>query len=174
MINKYHKYYDTFKLLEKMDKTTKELYEKNNIPISRLHDWLSIKIACQKGRERLYNIPDYIINRLNMQLGYYKLEPITKSSQLITAAINLKNCSARYIDDINSKLQLVILTDDNGKMRALLEIRSDCIIQAKLFDNDEVYLNNEINKIILEFAKKAKLQIKTRDIKVYDIEKISA
>ncbi len=174
MINKYHKYYDTFKLLEKMDKTTKELYEKNNIPISRLHDWLSIKIACQKGRERLYNIPDYIINRLNMQLGYYKLEPITKSSQLITAAINLKNCSARYIDDINSKLQLVILTDDNGKMRALLEIRSDCIIQAKLFDNDEVYLNNEINKVILEFAKKAKLQIKTRDIKVYDIEKISA
>ena len=36
------------------------------------------------------------------------------------------------------------------------------------------FLNKEINKIILEFAKKAELQIKTNDIKVYDIEKISA
>lgn len=109
-----------------------------------------------------------------MQLGYYKLETITKSSQVVAAAINLKNCSARYIDDINSKLQLVVITDENGKMRALLEIQSNCIIQAKLFDNDKVFLNKEINKIILEFAKKAELQIKTNDIKVYDIEKISA
>lgn len=174
MQKKYREYYDTFRLLGKMDKATNELYEKSNVPLRKLHDWLSIKVASQKGRERIYNIPDYIINRLNMQLGYYKLETITKSSQVVAAAINLKNCSARYIDDINSKLQLVVITDENGKMRALLEIQSNCIIQAKLFDNDKVFLNKEINKIILEFAKKAELQIKTNDIKVYDIEKISA
>ncbi len=47
---------------------------------------------------------------------------------------------------------------------ALLEINGTSITQAKLFDNDPVYYRKEINSVVLEFADKCGLKIRTRDV----------
>ena len=166
---KYKYYEDCLRLLKQMDKVTRQLFESNKIAVSKLHDWLSVKIAGQEDREMYFDVPEHILKRLDMQLNHYNLQPIIKSSQLVQAAQSLKNCAAGYKHRINSKLQLVVITDDSGKMRALLEIRDDCIYQAKVFDNKCVKTKKEINDLIIEFSEKAKLKIKTNDI---DISKI--
>ncbi|WP_455654383.1 hypothetical protein [Phascolarctobacterium sp.] len=170
---KYGYYEDCLHLLKNMDKITRQLFEKNKIAVSKLHDWLSVKIAEQKGREMYFDVPDHILKRLDMQLRNYNLQPIIKNSQLVQAAKNLKNCCAGYKNRINSKLQLVVITDDNGKMRALLEIRDNGIYQAKVFDNKCVKTKKEINDLIIDFAEKAELKICTTDIDIDITEKMA-
>ena len=44
----------------------------------------------------------------------------------------LENCSAGYKDRISEKLQLVVISDNVGKPKILLEIKENAIVQAKL------------------------------------------
>lgn len=166
IVQKYKYYEDCLHLLKQMDKITRQLFESNKIAVSKLHDWLSVKIAGQENREMYFDVPEHILKRLDMQLQHYNLQPIIKNSQLVQAAQSLKNCCAGYKYRINSNLQLVVITDDSGKMRALLEIRDNCICQAKVFDNKCVKTKKEINNLIIEFSEKAKLKIKTNDIDI--------
>lgn len=164
MINKYDYYKDIYYLLGRMDKINKEEYFKSKISLRKLHDWLSVKIAEQKDREIIFDIPDHILKRLDMQLSHYNLQTITKNSQLLKVAKGLKNCCAGYRNTINEKRQLVVITDDIGKMKALLEITGNHIVQAKLFDNKCVNKQKEINDLIINFAEKTGLNISTRDV----------
>ena len=54
---------------------------------------------------------------------------------------------------------------------ALLEIRSNKLIQAKLFDNRRVRNNKDVNKTVLEFAQRCGLKIITNDVLIPGEEK---
>ena len=143
---------------------TKQRYLESEIPLSKLHDWLSVEITAQENREMIFDIPAHIIKRLDMQLNHYKLETITKNSQLVRVAQSLKNCSAGYKHRINEKLQLVMISDDTGKILALLQIIKNSIVQAKLYGNKSVSDRMEINDLVIDFAEKTKLDIRTGNI----------
>ena len=121
-------------------------------------------VTQQKANEINYHIPTAIIRRLDMQLRNSSCKVLTKYSQVLKAGIDLKNCAASYKKRINDKLQLVLVADENGKAKVLLEINNQAIVQAKLWDNKPVKVNAEYNTVVKEFAEKARLSINTDDI----------
>lgn len=96
----------------------------------------------------------------------FKCSCINKYSKLKYIAKQMKNCSAGYKDRINNRLQLVVISDDSGKPKVLLEINQNSIVQAKLYRNVPVFKDNLLNNLVIEFAKKVKLKIKTDDISI--------
>ena len=99
-----------------------------------------------------------------MLLKAFDAKCIERNSELKFWASSLHNCAASYRNRIGNKRQLVGISDDRGKPVALLEINGNNISQAKLFDNDPVYYKKEINAVVLEFAEKCRLEIRTRDV----------
>ncbi len=76
----------------------------------------------------------------------------------------MKNCSAGYKDRINNRLQLVVISDDSGKPKVLLEINQNSIVQAKLYRNVPVFRDNLLNDLVIEFAQIVKLKVTTDDV----------
>lgn len=99
-----------------------------------------------------------------MMNSRFKSICINKYSHLKYVAQNLRNCSAGYKDRISEKLQLVVISDNVGKPKILLEIKENAIVQAKLFNNISVKNDIVLNKLVLEFAKETKLYVATTDI----------
>lgn len=157
-------YCDILRLWRAADKITKQEFYKKLPAISKLHDWLSIAVAKQEGREIIFDVPDEVINRYTMLLKAFGAKCIERNSELKFWATSLSNCAAGYKNIIGEKRQLVGISDDRGKPVALLEINGTSITQAKLFDNDPVYYKENINAIVLEFAEKCGLKIRTRDV----------
>lgn len=150
-----------FKLLSK-DNLTK--FEAEKPRFKELHNYLSLLVSSQAANEINYHIPEAILRRLDMQLRNSTCKVLTKYSQILKAGIDLHNCAASYKKRIDDTLQLVLISDDNGKAKVLLEIQNQNILQAKLWDNKKVKTNTEYNSIVKEFAEKAHLNIKTNDI----------
>ena len=161
-------YHDTLHLWDMADKVTKQKFFKKPPAISKLHDWLSIEIAKQDGREIIFDVPDEVINRYTMLIKAFGAKCIVRNSELKFWALSLSNCAAGFAQRINKRRQLVGISDDRGKPVALLEITGTYIRQAKLFDNDPVYYNQKINNVVLEFAERCGLEIKTNDVKKND------
>lgn len=157
-------YCDILRLWRAADKITKQEFYKKLPAISKLHDWLSIAVAKQADREIIFDVPDEVINRYTMLLKAFGAKCIERNSELKFWATSLSNCAAGYKNIIGEKRQLVGISDDRGKPVALLEINGTSITQAKLFDNDPVYYKENINAIVLEFAEKCGLKIRTRDV----------
>lgn len=157
-------YCDILRLWRAADKITKQEFYKKLPAISKLHDWLSIAVAKQEDREIIFDVPDEVINRYTMLLKAFGAKCIERNSELKFWATSLSNCAAGYKNIIGEKRQLVGISDDRGKPVALLEINGTSIMQAKLFDNDPVYYRKEINAVVLEFAEKCGLKIRTRDV----------
>ena len=67
---------------------------------------------------------------------------------------------------INENLQLVLVSDDNGKPIILLEINGNEIVQAKLMSNKSVKNINTYNELVLAFAEKARLKVATKDVDI--------
>lgn len=155
---------DTINLFNMLTKKHLAKFESDKPHFKELHDYLSILVSKQKSNEINYHIPAHIINRLDMQLRNSTCKVLTQYSQILKAGIDLKNCAASYKNRINDNLQLVLITDDNGKAKVLLEIKNQSIVQAKLFNNRQVKTNAEYNLIVKEFALKAQLSIATEDI----------
>ena len=131
-----------------------------------LHDWLAINVAKQPEQEVIFDLPQNILNRFNLYMmnSRFKSTCINKYSYLKYVAQNLRNCSAGYKNRISEKLQLVVITDDAGKPKVLLEVKEDSIVQAKLFNNVSVKNDIALNKLVLEFAEETRLDIETTDI----------
>lgn len=157
-------YCDILRLWRAADKITKQEFYKKLPAISKLHDWLSIAVAKQEDREIIFDVPDEVINRYTMLLKAFGAKCIERNSELKFWATSLSNCAAGYKNIIGEKRQLVGISDDRGKPVALLEINGTSITQAKLFDNDPVYYKENINAIVLDFAEKCGLKIRTRDV----------
>ena len=155
---------DILGLWKNMDSVSKKNFY-NNIPsLAKLHDTLAIAVAQQKDREIEYDIPKEILERMNMYIQNSKIEVLQKYSQLKKASLDLHNSASRYRNMINENLQLVLVSDDNGKPIILLEINGNEIVQAKLMSNKSVKNINAYNELVLAFAEKARLKVATRDV----------
>lgn len=147
---------------------TKKNFIRHKIPFSKAHDWLSIEVSKQADQEIRFHISKNTMNRFNLYMINTKFQCscINKYSNLKYIARQMKNCSAGYKDRINNQLQLVAISDNTGKPKVLLEINQDSIVQAKLYRNVPVFKDNLLNNLVIEFAKKVKLKIKTDDISI--------
>ncbi len=161
---------DTLYLWSIADKLSKKIFNENVPKFKELHDYLSVLVAKQADREIEFDIPEYIVNRMDMYLKNTNYKVLEKFSQVKQASLDLKNCASGYRNRINENLQLVLMSDDKGKPIALLEIKRSKIVQAKLFANVAVFNDRTINDEVIEFAKKAKLGIDTKDIKLAYVE----
>ena len=155
---------DTLYLWKELDKKSKEEFKTNIPPFSKLHDKLSVLLTKQKDREVIFDIPKEIFERMNLYLKNSKATVLEKYSQLKKVGFQLNNCAASYVNRINNNLQLVLVSDDQGKPQVLLEINKGSIVQAKTFNNQPVKKNQILNDTVLEFAEKTNLDIKTIDI----------
>lgn len=168
VLENYKKIQDIINLYALADKKTLTAFHQQKVAFNNLHDWLSLAIAKQKDRDLDFNIPQKLIDKYDKTIQHHRFSCIEKYSSLKEIAFKLRNCSAGYKDKINLNLQLVAVTDEKGKIKALLEINNNNILQAKLFQNRPVKQDVLINRLVIDFAKKLKLNIKTDDIETFD------
>lgn len=166
--NKTNIIIDIMNLWHSANNKTKKNFIRHKIPFSKAHDWLSIEVSKQADQEIRFHISKNTMNRFNLYMINTKFQCscINKYSNLKYIARQMKNCSAGYKDRINNQLQLVAISDNTGKPKVLLEINQDSIVQAKLYRNVPVFKDNLLNNLVIEFAKKVKLKIKTDDISI--------
>ncbi|WP_289146406.1 hypothetical protein [uncultured Megamonas sp.] len=166
--NKTNIIIDIMNLWHSANNKTKKNFIRHKIPFSKAHDWLSIEVSKQADQEIRFHISKNTMNRFNLYMMNTKFQCscINKYSNLKYIARQMKNCSAGYKDRINNQLQLVAISDNTGKPKVLLEINQDSIVQAKLYRNVPVFKDNLLNNLVIEFAKKVKLKIKTDDISI--------
>ena len=166
--NKTNIIIDIMNLWHSANNKTKKNFIRHKIPFSKTHDWLSIEVSKQADQEIRFHISKNIMNRFNLYMMNTKFQCscINKYSNLKYIARQMKNCSAGYKDRINNQLQLVAISDNTGKPKVLLEINQDSIVQAKLYRNVPVFKDDFLNNLVIEFAKKVKLKIKTDDISI--------
>lgn len=159
---------DIMNLYASADEKTLSAFHQQKVSFSKLHDWLSLAVAKQKDNDLRFDIPQEVINRYDTAIQQHHFSCIERYSSLKEIAFKLKNCSAGYKDRISCSLQLVAVTDEQGKIKALLEINNNNILQAKLFQNRPVKQDILINRLVIDFAQKLKLKIKTDDIETFD------
>ena len=159
---------DIMNLYVSADEKTLSAFHQQKVPFNKLHDWLSLEIAKQKDRDLKFDIPQEVINKYDTAIQQHHFSCIERYSSLKEIAFKLRNCSAGYKDRINSSLQLVAVTDERKQIKALLEIKNNNILQAKLFQNRPVKQDILINRLVIDFAQKLKLKIKTDDIETFD------
>lgn len=166
--NKTNIIIDIMNLWHSANNKTKKNFIRHKIPFSKAHDWLSIEVSKQADQEIRFHISKNIMNRFNLYMMNTKFQCscINKYSNLKYIARQMKNCSAGYKARINNQLQLVAISDNTGKPKVLLEINQDSIVQAKLYRNVPVFKDDFLNNLVIEFAKKVKLKIKTDDISI--------
>lgn len=160
--------YDTVTLIldlwQKANKDTKQAFYDNHISFSDFYNWLSITISKQKENELMFEISPDILHRFNMFMQNHHFSCIDRFSQLKYVANNLNNCCLSYHNIISDYLQLVVISDDSGKPKILIEIKDKKIKQAKLYNNSPVHSNTALNMLVVEFARKLSLDIDTKDI----------
>lgn len=166
ILKKDYKLKDIMNLWHTANNDTKSKFMQEKVRFKDLHDWLAINVAKQPEQEVIFDLPQNILNRFNLYMmnSRFKSTCINKYSYLKYVAQNLRNCSAGYKNRISEKLQLVVITDDAGKPKVLLEVKEDSIVQAKLFNNVSVKNDIALNKLVLEFAEETRLDIETTDI----------
>lgn len=157
---------DIMNLWYSANNKTKKNFIRYKIPFKKLHDWLSIEVSKQVDQEISFHILKDVINRFNFYMMNTKFQCscINKYSKLKYIAKQMKNCSAGYKDRINNSIQLVVISDDTGKPKVLLEINRDSIVQAKQYRNVPVFRDNLLNDLVIKFAQTTKLEIATADV----------
>ncbi|EPP15306.1 hypothetical protein G153_10761 [Megasphaera sp. BL7] len=155
---------DTLHMWKLADATTLKAYEKEKVPFRKLHDWLSVAITKQENREVVFQIDKKIIEALHQSVDGYQFHCVERKSELKKIAMTLRNCSLSYATRMNQYNQLVVVTDDDGNIMALLEIQRQRIVQAKLFANKQVSTSDSINRACADYSKRTNLSCQTRDI----------
>lgn len=92
------------------------------------------------------------------------------AAELMIIGKKLRNCVGSYRDQVmNGNTAIVVVTNDRMQPVACLELRKDQeqftrLVQAKLFGNQCVSRNRDINGAVLEWANKLKIEPCTIDI----------
>lgn len=129
---------------------------KKKIKPSNLHDYLVVAIYKQEHPFRQFDLNDPICRRLAMQFGSIKFYLPENSDVLHDVGKKMHNCVASYADRVyEGKTNIVLMTDDNGKLKACIEVKNNKLIQAKLFGNKPVFYEPLIQNEIIKWAKKA-------------------
>lgn len=104
--------------------------------------------------------------------GLHFVVPKT-AADLMLIGKQLKNCVGSYKDRVmKGNTAIVVVTDDNMKPVACLELTKDIdskekftkLVQAKLFGNQCVSKNKDVNNTVLTWANKLKIEPVTVDI----------
>lgn len=132
-------------------------------PIGDLHDMLVLL----RRREKC---PDYtfdndlapIRRRLAMQFDHVQFFLPEHSKTLHNAGEKLHNCVSSYAQRVrDGETNIVLMSDDRGKLVACIEITDGTIRQAKLDRNQPVHKKPEINEEIVTWAEKVGVRYDT-------------
>ncbi|MGM9572005.1 MAG: PcfJ domain-containing protein [bacterium] len=157
--------YDCIYLWRNLNPENKRLLLASKIRPRDLHDWMADKHRLQNYEHINFEVPEHIIRRLQMQKDRLKFFLPGEARELYYAGKELHNCVASYSERMASgQVQIVLVSDDKGKLVACLEIRGNALVQAKLNHNKAVKQIPELNQEILAWAHKANLKINTKDI----------
>ena len=136
------------------------------LTVKNIHDELTELLNRQKHKDYELNVPDYIINRLQMQKDRLKFFLPSTHYQLRDAGKELHNCVGSYAARVASGEEYIVLTaDDKGKLLVCMEVKNSRIVQAKLYGNKPVYSDDALNAEVIEWAKATGLKIDTYDIR---------
>ena len=155
---------DTLHMWKMADEITLKAFEKEKVPFQKLHDWLSVAIIKQEEHEVVFPIDKTIIEALHQSVDGYQFHCVERKSELKKISMALRNCALSYATRMNQYNQLVVVTDDDGNIMALLEIQRQRIVQAKLFANKQVSTSDRINRACADYSKRTNLSCQTRDI----------
>ena len=158
---------DCIRLYEQLNDANKKALADEGVRLRDLHDWMSLRQKKQLHKNVKFDVPAHIVRRLSMQRDRLSFFLPAESMQLLEAGHKLHNCVAGYGKSMkNNELWIVLVADDMGKLAACLEIKGKELVQAKQDRNKAVSLNAQLNDAIFAWAKAAKLEIKTSDVRV--------
>lgn len=132
-----------------------------------LHDWLVERVNTQKVQGFELEIPEHVVRRLKLQLdnGRARFYLPHNAKELDQASQIFHNCVRTYKTQVkNQACNIVFMTDDDGSLTACLEVRSNTLVQAKLRYNRPVSEDSVINNAVIDWCRKAELQIGTSDV----------
>lgn len=149
-----HKGADTINMLNRLHDKIK-LWQMKISP-AKLHDYLSDAIYRQDHPFRPFNLDDPVCRRLAMQFGSIKFYLPENSDVLREVGKKLHNCVGSYSDSVyEGKTNIVLMTDEVGKLKVCIEVKHNKLVQAKLFGNKPVYYEPALQVEIIKWAKKA-------------------
>ncbi len=156
---------DIDNMKEKLTKENQVLFKQ--VKLQAAHDWLVQKLMEQREADFELEVPEHVKKRLEMQSGQVKFYMPETHWKLRDIGAEFHNCVGSYAQRVlKGQCCIVIMTDDDGKMMACLEVKDDRLVQAKLKFNRPVYVDMGVNTAICEWCKKTKLKINTKDVKL--------
>ena len=158
--------HDTLHMLKKL--SADELQQARRVRTRELHDWLVNKMI--EIRERGFDLPcpESVKRRLQMQLDSGSLKTFLPkhSHELDRVSAEFHNCVKTYSRRVLAKeCNIVLMTDDKGKLLACLEVRDGALVQAKLRYNKRVALDGAVNSAVYDWCHRAGLEVKTQDVR---------
>lgn len=158
---------DSIHLYTQLNQENREAIQAERVKIKDLHDWMARRHRLQNHVNLKFSVPEHIVKRLSMQTDRMKFFLPAESIDLLEAGAELHNCVASYGTAMkDNKKWIVLVADDKGKLAACLEVQGKELVQAKIDKNKPVANHTELNEGILNWAREAKLEIKTEDVRV--------
>ena len=157
---------DTVNMYQKLKPSYRELLFNTKFRLKSFHDtMITIFNKQEYGDVNLPKLP-----MLNADInGMHFVVPKT-AADLMTVGKQLKNCVGSYKDDVMKGITaIVVVTDDNMKPVACLELSKNedkfsKLVQAKLFGNQCVSKNKNVNDTVLTWASQLQIEPRTIDI----------
>lgn len=144
------------------------LEQAKKVPFRKVHDWLVNKVQEFEEKGFSLEVPDDVRRRLTIQLdnGYLQFFLPQHSHDLIDASKIFHNCVRTYSERVlRRECQIVLMTNDNGLMKACLEIRGNALVQAKLKFNKPVSADAVVNSAVIDWCRSTGLVIRTTDVR---------
>lgn len=157
---------DTVNMYQKLKPSYRELLFNTKFRLKSFHDtMITIFNKQEYGDVNLPKLP-----MLNADInGLHFVVPKT-AADLMTVGKQLKNCVGSYKDDVMKGITaIVVVTEDNMKPVACLELSKNedkfsKLVQAKLFGNQCVSKNKNVNDTVLTWASQLQIEPRTIDI----------
>lgn len=158
--------HDTLHMLKQL--SAAERQKARQVRTRELHDWLVDKMV--EIRERGFELPcpESVKRWLQMQLDSGSLKTFLPkhSHELDRVSAEFHNCVKTYSRRVLAKeCNIVLMTDDKGKLLACLEVRDGALVQAKLRYNKRVALDGAVNSAVYDWCQRAGLEVKTQDVR---------
>lgn len=157
---------DIVNMYQKLQPSYRELLHNTKFRLKSFHD--AVITIFNKQEYGDVNLPK--LPMLNADInGMHFMVPKT-AADLMTIGKQLRNCVGSYKDQVmRGTTAIVVVTDDTMKPVACLELnRVDDdfkeLVQAKLFGNQSVNRNKNINDTVLAWANQLQIEPRTIDI----------
>lgn len=166
---------DCARLYDQLNKESREDLRSESVRLRDLHDWMAKKHRKQGHKNLILDVPDHIIKRLSMQRDKISFFLPKESRELLEAGEELHNCVASYSAAMQDHRKwIVLVANDKGKLAACLEVVETTLVQAKLVNNQRVAKDDKLNAEVIAWAEKAKIDIKTNDVKIPIAEQVQS